>query len=365
MDQKQLQAIIAEFFEKLPKDAQEAFESMQWMETVEQISAIHNLNPNQIETFATETTLALLGVIHLDEYTVTLTKELALPKDLTEKIISEANEKIFKRLHTTLEDAYNSNVEDLEILDSENNEKGVSVQPIPENVALGVASLDYKQKLYQIGTKYKLNIPAMASLEEVTVKFIDGEISSTQYESSLEVATELPATTIKDIVKDVNDTILVDIRKKMQQGASVIPSVDEDADVPIPPYAHEEEKPAPIPVTPKVATSPAPAPIPVQVKNPPVVPIAQPQPIEKSAPRTEQGILANAGIEIMGPESTPDTNSSIANKFFTPVKSYVQTTDRPQKFVDPVPAQPTPVVPAPTPATPLPRTNDPYHEPIN
>ncbi len=250
MDQAQLQKLIAEFYEKLPPTAQEFFGDMAWMETLKNISVMHNLNPIQIEVLGTETTLVLLGIIHLDEYEEIVTKELSLPKELTEKILREIDEKILKTLRPTLQVAYTQNVEDINFLGRGDEQEKVDprLALLPQNVQQAIANSGYQKKLYEIGSVHKLQISQMAALEDVTVKFLSGAISPTRYESDVALATELPAATIKDIAKEINDTILVSIRQNMQQQESAAASggLDSDDEVPIPPYA-------PTPIQPKIA----------------------------------------------------------------------------------------------------------------
>src|SRR3989344_8884181 len=102
MDQKELQEKIALYYSKLPPKAQEVFSGMAWLETLKAISQKYGLTEKQIETLGTETTLVLLGIIHLVEYEEALTNELGLPRNSTDKMVQEIQESIIKEIRPEL-----------------------------------------------------------------------------------------------------------------------------------------------------------------------------------------------------------------------------------------------------------------------
>ena len=82
---------------------------MQWLETLKTISQKYGLNEKQIETLGTETTLVLLGIIHLVEYEEILTNELELPRDSIERILTEIETSIIKNIRPQLVLAFEEN----------------------------------------------------------------------------------------------------------------------------------------------------------------------------------------------------------------------------------------------------------------
>ena len=113
MDQTQLQQKIAEYFEKLPSDLQTVFSDMKWLQNINEISVKYNLSSTQTETFATETTLLLLAIIHVDEYEDILRKELGQSKETVEKIFEEIYSSFLENIQEQLEEAYYENVNSL------------------------------------------------------------------------------------------------------------------------------------------------------------------------------------------------------------------------------------------------------------
>lgn len=126
MDKIQLQQKIAEYFEKLPKGSQDVFSSMSWMETLKNIGVKFNLNEDQMEVLGTETTLLLLCIISLDEYTKVVETNLKLTPEITTKILNEINKDIIEIVRVELEETFKAN--NLQLAENSLNEE-VPVPP--------------------------------------------------------------------------------------------------------------------------------------------------------------------------------------------------------------------------------------------
>lgn len=113
MDQTQLQDKIAEYYKKLTPNMQGVFERMEWMQAVQDIGFTYKLTQEQIAILATETTLALLGIIHPDEYRNVIIDNLKADADTQQKILNDIYEKVFKPIAPDLTEAYITNVQDI------------------------------------------------------------------------------------------------------------------------------------------------------------------------------------------------------------------------------------------------------------
>lgn len=270
MDQKELQEKIALYYSRLPQVSQELFSSMKWMETLRDISKKYSLTQDQTAILATETTLVLLGITDSLDYEKILRDELKSDPANIQKIIDEVNTLILSTVRAELSSVFVKNVTDVENTESVRVASDLDSRfaNVPPEVARAIAQSDYQKKLYAIGTKNKLQVNKMAALEDVTVKFILGKISSSQYESELSLTTDLPATTVREIAVEVNADILSPIRELMKNPETKSISLEDD-EVPLPPYAQKSIPQA-------FVTAPA--------------------------QKTEAGIYANSGIEIVGDE---------------------------------------------------------------
>jgi len=230
MDQEQLKQKIAEYYGKLPKEAQVVFSSMTWMETLKSISAKYGLNNNQIEILGTETTLVLLGIISIDEYEEILKKELMLEEEVLGEMMSEIYENILKKIETQLYETFDLNTT---ALVEEKTNNGVKLDEhfinLPKEVQEAIVKSGWKEKLYEMAQKYKINIEQMGILEEVTIKLMLNEIHPDQYESELASKITIPKEDISNLVKDVNEEILKKIRENEKNSSK-------EEEVPIPPY---------------------------------------------------------------------------------------------------------------------------------
>lgn len=234
MNQEQLQQKIAEYFEKLPKEAQDVFSSMGWMEILKNIDTKYSLNNNQIEILGAETTLVLLGIIHVEEYKKILEKELELEKEITEKIIIEINETILKTIKEGLSKTFEANAISLAEKEAPVVEKKPEFDPrflnMPKDVEEAIALSNWKENLYKIAQKHKLTVEQMGVLEEVTIKVIKNEIHPDKYEEELASKITIAKEDISNLVKDVNEEILKKIRESMRNQKN-------EEEIPLPPYA--------------------------------------------------------------------------------------------------------------------------------
>lgn len=275
MKQEELQKKIAEYYSKLTPDVQKLFASMSWMENIKSVVEKYSLNEKQAEDMYTETVLVLLGIVHPDEYEKFIISSLDISKENADKIILQINQEIFKDIRTKLIEAYTINTRDLEA----NNK--IIIDPkfssLPQNVQEGIAQSGYQAKLYAIGTKYKLTVDKMGLLEDVTVDLINGKVSPSSYEEKLKSLTSLDKEKVSEMANDVNEDILKNIRKFMQESGKSDSPTEED-EVPIPPYKKD------------------------------IVPL----PPKKPDLKTSSGIFSNAGIEVMKdekPNEKPDETS--------------------------------------------------------
>ena len=216
MDKKELQEKIALYYSKLTPKAQASFASMVWLDTLKQIAEKYALNQKQVETLSTETTLVLLGVIHLNEYTKTLYNELELPKEITEKILLEIDNSILKSIRNELDDVFNKNTKELELEQIKKYEEvDERFQKLPKEIQEALGRIDYHEALYKIFEKNKLNIEQMGILENSVMDVLMGTTRPENFKDSLKANLTLPEEKIQTIVQEVNEEILKEIKNQV------------------------------------------------------------------------------------------------------------------------------------------------------
>lgn len=345
MDQTQLQQQIARYFGKLPASSQKFFSDMNWMETLKSIGTKYNLNPNQIESLGTETTLALLGIVHLEQFKDALKTELAVSEDIFNKIFEEINTSVLiKSIVPELEQAFETNMKDM----VEEKYGGVEklderFKSLPKEVQLAISESNYQTKLYDVAEEKELSIEQMQSLEEVTNKVLLNIIHPDKFQEEIKLKLGLDDTTTSEIVDYVNENVLRNIRNILRTHWEKNNGVGEGADdeVPRPPYAISISKEPIITPVQKIATE----------KN-----------ITANQTRAEDALYKNAGIEMVSDEKSTDdiAHSIIASKLRMPTASKPIVSNQTLPKVTPTaPIAPaTPQVNTPT------KTKDPYHEEI-
>ncbi|MEK7585657.1 MAG: hypothetical protein AAB477_00245 [Patescibacteria group bacterium] len=355
MDQTQLQQQIALYYSKLSPDLQAVFSSMKWMDSLRIINTKYTLNEAQIQTLGTETTLLLIGIINLEEFAETLYNELGIESDVVERIITEVNDSILEPILPSLDQAYQNHVGSLVAEKYEGLEKlDERFLKLPKEVQKAISESHYQQTLYTIASKQKLSMEQMGSLEEATNKVLLGIIHPDKYETELKEKLGLPADKTTELVNDVNEGVLKNIREilKSHWNDGKIGEVKPEDEVPIPPYAQVKT-----PEAPRVEISV------------PSINIAE-VPIE--LPKGESDIYQNAGIEMVSEEKSDKEDlakSIIGSKLSHSVVSKPILSDHSLPKVNSAQPAQQPPAPAPAPSSPAPVAppapkHDPYHEAI-
>ncbi len=214
MDKEELQQKIAEYYSKLPVEAQEVFSSMQWLETLRVISIKYELNDKQIETLSTETTLLLLGILSSAEYKDIIENELNISKDSLDKILEEINDSILKEILPKLEETFYQN--------NQEDEKGSPVEQklddrfskLPEETQNAIKLSGYEASLYEISKKYNLTVSQMDILGKSVTNVLSGTVSSEEFPNSIKYL-NLPTEKFTTIINDINEKIFIKIRETL------------------------------------------------------------------------------------------------------------------------------------------------------
>jgi hypothetical protein len=240
MDQAQLQAKIAFYYQKLPEQTKVLFAGMSWLEILKEIDVKYGLNDEQVKTLGTETTILLLGIVSIDDYLQTIRAEIKLEGNKTEEIINEIGEKIIKDVAPLLYQAFNDNMTELmqEKFGKKFDERLAS---LPENIKEAISDSNYQTSIYEIGNKYSLSIEQIGILEEITIKVMTGMIKPDQYENEIKNKITIQAEKIKDVVSEINERVFKNIKELLMN------NWDKEEKLPTPPYIEKKEDAVPLP----------------------------------------------------------------------------------------------------------------------
>lgn len=333
MNPEELQQKIAEYFAKLPIDAQTMFASMEWMKTLENLSAKYNMTALQVQSLGTETTLLLLGIVHPDEYVKFLKADLSLSLDTQNKLMADINLGILNKWRETLTQAYNQNT--VAVAEKEyGGEKKLDERfaGLPTEVKEAITNSNYQKELYVIANEEKLSIDQMGKLEKVTNKILLGIEHPDKYEAMLISDLGIQQPQAMSIASKVNERILKNIRELLKSHADVHAEIS----VPLPPsqipkVATPVQAPVidkvpevkPIVATPVVTVpmstynQPGTNPLPEYkfIPEPVVEPLVKVTPDTNPTNSPETKIFGDSGIEMMNevvpPANIPTTESVI------------------------------------------------------
>ena len=222
MDQEQLKQKIAEYFVKLPKEAQEFFSSMNWLKVLEDIEKSYSLNGKQVELLGTETTLVLLGITHIEEYQSILEDKLDVSDEILDKIKIEIDGKILKPVKDQLVNTYESNVASL------GNEDGGKQNGTPQAIGapVGVKNIPsdipvppYRKPVVNVQTSVPpVNLPTANTVNAPKIE-IKQTIPEAKSNSSFVVSTIdglSQAKKVEPLIREVKPEVKVEAPKPIE-----------------------------------------------------------------------------------------------------------------------------------------------------
>jgi hypothetical protein len=215
MTQEELQKTIAEYYLKLPKESQEMFSRMEWLETLKRISIKYGLTEEQTKTLGTETTLILLGITGEMEYGNLLRNELKMASTTLDDMLLEIKRSILGPVASQITDTYQKNAGEEAERGKIETELDERFTKLPQEVQKAIIESNYYDNLYTVTKGYNLNVGQMAALEEITNGIIGGTVNASLLEERLRDKVELSEEEIKRMTVDLNEKVLRKIREKM------------------------------------------------------------------------------------------------------------------------------------------------------
>ena len=107
---EKLKQIIKEELVKLPKESRDAINAFDWGKVSEEIGKKHLLDESEINDLQVETGLVLVGLTYGDSYALNIENNVGTTKDEAEKIVEEANQKIFMPIYYSLTENIKKNL---------------------------------------------------------------------------------------------------------------------------------------------------------------------------------------------------------------------------------------------------------------
>ena len=220
MEQQELQQNIALYYSKLPKEAQEYFAGQTWLETLREIAQKYSLNEEQIQTLGTETTLVLLGIIHIDEFEANIRREIPIPRKNLEDILIGINNSILRNVRSQIEETFRKNKTEEEAPVKIEGGLDEELTRLPQNLQEAIKKSDYKTALYAVSKEHSLNVEQMSSLEDAVLDVLAGRIKARDFGDVLKDQLGLRDERGDALIASVNEKILKKIRENMVAGTT-------------------------------------------------------------------------------------------------------------------------------------------------
>lgn len=235
MNKIELQKNIVKYYTNLPTELKDFFAGLSWIVIIQNISVKYSLSEDAAENLMTETTLLLLGIINSEEYFKNIKNISGLSDNKFLELKSEINSLLINHLSEKIDLSYQKN---LELLLQEKYGGGKKLDErfsnLPQEVQIAINESNYQATLYKIAEKYQLNIEQMGIFEEITTKVMLGIINPDNYQQEISSKLNIEINKVTDIVKDVNNEILENIKELLKKHWSEN-NIKEDQ-VPLPPY---------------------------------------------------------------------------------------------------------------------------------
>ncbi len=217
-------------------EAIKAISSLNWKAVILALREKMGYSQDQIETLETETELLLCGLINPANYPIELQNRMGVDERNVEMLISVINSDILEKIKDQLIKNLNKKQPEMNIPQKTKGDEILS--DMPEEFKQAITQSNWKEKLYNIGQKYKLTIEQLGYLEQITTKVIFGEIHTNQYEGELKSKIPISNHLITDLVQDINEDILKSIREIIKKNYETNEALEnaKDDDLPIPPY---------------------------------------------------------------------------------------------------------------------------------
>lgn len=108
---EKLKQIAEEEIMKLPKEAQDAINSLDWGNIAEEIGKEHLLSEGEVSVFQAETLLVLVGIEYSDLYTSNIENNVGTTREEAEKMARDAYQKIFIPVNDAIMENIKKNLE--------------------------------------------------------------------------------------------------------------------------------------------------------------------------------------------------------------------------------------------------------------
>lgn len=224
-----LQIEIDKAREGLTKESRAAIDAVSWKLIIAGMNKKYS--PIQLDILEMETELLLCGLESTKKYTEELESGMKISKAEVGTLINELDKLVFKKIQEELENRLNGGKGKIVYTN-----KPFVIDPrfvsLPKEVQEAISYSNWKERMYDIAKKFKLNVEQTGLLEEITTKVILNTIHADQYEKEIRSKIDLGDDKIKEMVAELNENIFKNIKEVMKNASD-----NEEKKIPAPPYA--------------------------------------------------------------------------------------------------------------------------------
>lgn len=125
-----------EIFQTLPQDVRDAYYSVEYEKTLEDIAKKYKLHLDQADALSNETYRLMLSLTHPPEFIGNISRRLNVPSETAKMIAGEINERILRPIRASLMKIHKMIEKDQQEEDNDNDAVDAPQEPAPERISL-------------------------------------------------------------------------------------------------------------------------------------------------------------------------------------------------------------------------------------
>src|SRR3989338_4771438 len=211
---EKLQQTIQEEVIKLPKEAQEAINFLDWIKIAEEIGKKYLLNEEEINNFQLETLLVLIGVVDPEFYAINIENQVGTTKDSANKMADEAFEKIFKPIGEKIEENIKKHMADntIDLLEIKIEK---AKRELPLETVNAINAVDWKAVILGLREKKGYTFEQLGDLELETELALCGLTAPENYPRELENRMGISRGVADELTNEMNNLVFKKIREEL------------------------------------------------------------------------------------------------------------------------------------------------------
>lgn len=198
-EEESIEQILSDFFKELPEGLKMAIKNINLEEKVPAMVERHSIQEMERNFLRDRIRMVLMALITEDEFKYDLSQALQLREEGLDLLLEDIEKEIFAPVEREIIATEEAEDDEVETSEKMAGTKGISLE----------------NKLESIGNKHGLRVDELGTLVEEVRMVLSGKASSKDFPKKLRSKLNWDENKIDSVVKDINEQILIDMRKSL------------------------------------------------------------------------------------------------------------------------------------------------------